>query len=293
MNSELTYLREKLVPDEADAHRHHHSRSRRRKTVVASGAASAASSPVTCSMRPATLAVLAATPRTGGHAAAGPAPAAARREAAPAARPRVAAQRPRQPRGGGVEAGACARATAEAELAHVAGGLRAMIAEHSDALYALEPAPNAASSPPRGVAARARGAETPRVSYASGVGLPQAVTLPARAPSPPPPPYNGVATASSGAPAHAQTGAARLRRGPTPAFVPLPAQRMSDPYPYSPSTAGRASPHAPAEPSDWRPVGPSGSHRSRRLAEEEEQGRSPGRGASTARAVPSDRLYHA
>ena len=292
MNSELTYLREKLVPDEADAHRHHHSRSRRRKNVVASGAASAASSPVTCSMRPATLAVLAATPRTGGHAAAGPAPAAARREAAPAARPRVAAPRPRQPRGGGVEAGACARATAEAELAHVAGGLRAMIAEHSDALYALEPAPHAASSPPRGVAARARGAETPRVSYASGVGLPQAVTLPARAPSPPPPPYNGVATASSGAPAHAQTGAARLRRGPTPAFVPLPAQRMSDPYPYSPSTAGRASPHAPAEPSDWRPVGPSGSHRSRRLAEEE-QGRSPGRGASTARAVPSDRLYHA
>ena len=173
----------------------------------------------------------------------------------------------------------------------MAGGLRAMIAEHSDALYALEPAPHAASSPPR-VAARARGAEAPRVPYASGVGLPQAATLPASAPSPPPPPYNGVATASSAAPAHAQTGAARLRRGPTPAFVPIPAQRMSDPHPYSPSTAGRASPHAPAEPSDWRPVGPSGSHRSRRLAEEE-QGRSPGRGASTARAVPSDRLYHA
>ena len=58
VNSELTYLREKLVPDEADAHRHHHSRSRSRKNVVASGAPSAASSPVTCSMRPATLAVL-------------------------------------------------------------------------------------------------------------------------------------------------------------------------------------------------------------------------------------------
>ena len=287
--SELAYLREKLVPDEANAH-HHHSRSRRRKEKASSAAA--AGSPPTCSVRPAALAARLAA-GTGGHAAPGPEPAAARREAALAARQKVAAQRPN----------ACVHATAEAELAHVAGGLRAMLAEHSDARYALEPAANAASSPPR-VAARARGAGTPRAPYASGVGLPQAVTLPVRAPSPPPP-HNGVATASSGASPHAQTIAARLRRGPpppesrrAPAFVPIPAQRMSGPYPYSSSTAaaGHASPHAPAAPSDWRPIGPAGSHRSsplrRRLAEEE-QGRSPGSGGSTARAVSSARLYHA
>ena len=286
VGSELTYLREKLVPNEADAH-HHHSRSRRRK-AHASSAAAAASPPVTCNVRPVALAVRLAA-GAGGHVAPGPVPAAARREAALPARQKVAAQRPRQPRGEEAEANACGRTTAEAELAHVAGGLRAMLAEHSDALYAVGPAANAAGSPPR-AAARTRGAETPRAPYASGVGLPQAVTLPVRAPSPLPP-HNGGATASSGAPPHAQTIAARLRRGSlppesrrVPAFVPIPAQRMSDPYPYSSSTAaaGHAAPHAPAEPSDWRPVGPAGSHRSpplrRRLAEE---------------TVPSGRLYHA
>ena len=279
VGSELAYLREKLVPEEADAH-HHHSRSRQassaRRKAQASSAAAAGSPPVTCSVRPAGLAVRLAA-GAGGHAAPGPVSAAARR---------VAAQRPRQPRGEGAEANACGHATAEAELAHVAGGLRAMLAEHSDALYAVEPAANAASSPLRAAAAaRPRGVETPRAPHASGVGLPQAVTLPVRAPSP-----RRCAAAVTGPPPPAS------RR--SPAFVPIPAQRMSDPYPYSCSTAaaGHASPHAPAEPSDWRPVGPAGSHRSpsprRRLAEEE-QGRSPGGGGSTARAVPSGRLYHA